>query len=64
MLSCTKDNFPIVPNGYKQKMKKYGDTAFKVKCNRGYKRVGPSLIHCERGTWDVENMPVCASKYF
>merc|ERR1719187_802876 len=57
---CDPDDFPVVPNGFKQKVRKFRGSVYKVKCNRGFSRYGPSLVHCDGGAWNTNNMPVCA----
>ena len=37
---------------------------FKYKCNGGYRLFGPKNVYCTKNAWKLDELPVCASKYY
>ena len=61
---CDPDSLPGIPHGRKDPYKTtmYRGAVYKYSCNRGFKRVGSGLVHCDGNTWDTSRVPICASK--
>ena len=61
---CDPDSLPGITHGRKDPYKTtmYRGAVYKYSCNRGYRRVGTGLVHCNGNTWDTPSIPLCASK--
>merc|ERR1712123_247752 len=53
-------SLPNLPNGRNVPMQGSRSSAFRFKCNRGFKRFGELRTHCEGNGWSHESMPICA----
>merc|ERR1712123_550197 len=53
-------SLPNLPNGRNVPMQGSRNSAFRFKCNRGFKRFGELRTHCEGNGWSHASMPICA----
>jgi len=53
-------SLPNLPNGRNVPMQGSRSSAFRFKCNRGFKRFGELRTHCEGNGWSHASMPICA----
>merc|ERR1711892_666094 len=53
-------SLPQLPNGRNVPIQGSRGSAYRFKCNRGFKRFGELRTHCEGDGWSHANMPICA----
>merc|ERR1711892_33890 len=53
-------SLPSLLNGRNVPMQGSRNSAFRFKCNRGFKRFGEQRTHCEGNGWSHTHMPICA----
>merc|ERR1719154_420984 len=51
---------PDLQNGRNIPIQGSRNSAYRFKCNRGFKRFGESRTHCNGGRWSYKDMPSCA----
>merc|ERR1711892_515898 len=53
-------SLPSLTNGRNVPLQGSRSSAFRFKCNRGFKRFGELRTHCEGNGWSHASMPICA----
>ena len=53
---------PEIQNGRSVHVQRSRGSAYRFKCNRGFKRFGEARTHCIGDNWSHAYMPTCASK--
>ena len=63
---CSKEDLPAISHGRKSPYKNsvFRGAVYKYSCRRGFKRFGPSLVHCKGDSWDLSMVPACYSKVY